>query len=115
MWMLMACRDPASSRWSKNSKNSAVVTQGRVLHMLAVLGYLHDLIDGAVDDGIEPPHILVVGRLDDGPSGNSWSAGGQSPPSAATRSTRSCLFADHLQLLVAGPLAGKRHGGQGSK
>ena len=48
-------------------QDQPVVTQGDVLHVLAVLGDLHNFIDGAVDDGVQPPHILVVGRLDDGP------------------------------------------------
>ena len=51
----------------QKGQDGPVVPQGDVLHPLAAGGDLQDFIHGAVDDGIEPPHILVVGRLDNGP------------------------------------------------
>ena len=43
-----------------------VVRHRDILHMLAVLRNLQDLIHSAVNNRIQTPHIFIVGGLDDG-------------------------------------------------
>ncbi len=91
-------------------QNHEIVAEGDVLHVLAVLGNLHDFVYGSVDDGIEAAHILVVRGPDDGPVKFLVRQGPVSPLSGGLLHPAG-LVQNLLQLLVAGPLAGQGHGG----
>lgn len=47
-------------------QNHVVVRDGDALHVRPIYGDLQDLVHRAVDDRVQPPHIFVVGGLDDG-------------------------------------------------
>ena len=92
-------------------QNEPVVRQRHVLHVLAVLRDLHDLIYRAVNNGIQPPHVYVVGRLD---QRQMELLVCQRPVAALPGDPLypRRLFLDHVQFLVAGALTRHRHSGR---
>ena len=92
-------------------KDQLIVSHGDLLHIGAVMGYLHYLVHSAVYDGIKAAHIFVMGGLNYGivkllvclrpvPSlpGNSLHALG--------------LSSDMLKFLIACSLTGQSNGGR---
>ena len=91
-------------------QNHVVVRDGDALHVRPIYGDLQDLVHRAVDDRVQPPHIFVVGGLDDG---HVELLVRQGPVSARLCDALHPLrfLADLRQFFVCGTLTGQRHGG----